>query len=396
MAAIEPLNDDQRNYLYPSYQERCFHLAQAIENKYSTSFLKTILFERISLTHSIDPTTEALSIKSCIETSAYQKALDVNIAAWPQEYKRLESAVIGCFGHWARFWCEYEIYKIKIRYPSQSFSMPNYLPMDEEKYDANLVDNIEESKQYYLTLHHQAPMPLSDSIALINLCTLVSSSQWYEILPSLDISKKGCHFILTHRVTERCNSPSIIVSSARVQNWSTAEQWLYFTPFFRNQNWKLCLPSNYNERFLNLGLYSQNFSFDNRSIKSFEDNLNKHIVDKQKICEVLRLTVSGSVTQGAFFLFLAQKRIMPLLDRKNIRLAYTVIEQPWMIRFYETLLNDGYFHSSCRKLDDSHNYTYKGFWEIPSLRLELDKLSYQSYKRRVINQVKKVKELNYV
>ncbi|MGF1720540.1 acyl-homoserine-lactone synthase [Vibrio kyushuensis] len=395
MAAIEQ-SDCNHQLDLDITKESCFRAAQAIEATVSTSFLVDILMNRLSIAYSLDPSIQSLSIDSCIKTKAYCQALQTDIPTWPEEFNSLEKLAIQCFGHWPAFWCEYEIYKIKQRYPSDSAYKSSALLIDENLYQSEIVEEIATSNKLYLSLHHFAPMPLNDAIALINLSTLVSVNKWYEILPKLDISRQGSHFILTYPNSNDQDTPSTIVSSARIQGWKDAQHWLYFTSFFRNHYWQLCLPNNLNERCFELGLFDAKFDYNGSCNQHFEDNFSSHIQDKEQICEVLRLTVSGTTTQGAFFLFLAQKRIMPYLADRNFKLAYTVIEQPWMIRFYETLKYGGYFHSSFRHVENSINNTYKGFWVIPSLRYELEDLDYQSYKHRVIGRIREVKEIDYV
>ncbi|MCK6261861.1 acyl-homoserine-lactone synthase [Vibrio sp. ZSDE26] len=395
-AEINHLQNINTDHFCSSSQEKCFYLAHAIEAKFSSSFCSDILNKRLSITYLLDPTTRSLSIASCIESSAYLKALNADIPAWPEEYKQIETLAIRSFGNWARFWCEYEIYNIRQRYPYRLDLRPIHLPIDESSYHSCLINDVQDSISLYQTLYHQSPMLLTDALALINLSTLVLINKWYEILLTLNISRQGCHFLLTYPNNQSRGQPSTIVSSLRVQSWQDAQNWLHFDPFFQNKHWKMCLPSNLRERCLDTGLFDKQFSYEGNCNQSFEHSFSSHILDKSQVCEVIRLTVSGTASQGAFFLFLAQKRIMPHLEMKNFKLAYTITEQPWIVHFYETLKYGGYFHSSFRLLENSRHNTYKGFWVIPSLRYELEKIGYQTYKRRVVSKMKESKENRYV
>ena len=75
---------------------------------------------------------------------------------------------------------------------------------------------------------------------------------------------------------------------------------------------------------------------------------------------------------------------MQHLDELGYRLTFTIIEQPWMIRFYNTLQLNGYFHTSRKDLNDTGRFTYKGAWVVPNLRKELDSLCFRKYKQRVV------------
>ncbi|WGW01598.1 acyl-homoserine-lactone synthase [Vibrio sp. YMD68] len=397
MAAMNESNSMAKPCIGNALKEECFYAALFIEKTLSNQFCETILIDRLQLAYSLDPSAETLSIATSLKTRAYQQALDINIKSWPDEYKSLEKSAIQRFGHWAQFWCEYEIFKIKQGYPYEADHRPRSLSLSEENYHSEFIERIESVDTPYQTLHHEVPVTLSDAIVLINLSTLVLHSQWYEILLNLDLSRQGSHFLMTTTNDyPYLNKAKTIVSSARVQNWQESENWLYFTPFFRNHHWQLCLPNNLNQRCLELELFDSTFHFEGHCNQSFEDRFSAHILDKTFVCEVLRLTVSGSNTQGAFFLFLAQKKLMRYLMNKNIKLAYTIIEQPWMIHFYETLRQGGYLPSSFRNIDHSDRHTYKGFWVIPNLCNELENTNFHSYKRRVVSRIKQMKEINYV
>ncbi len=72
-----------------------------------------------------------------------------------------------------------------------------------------------------------------------------------------------------------------------------------------------------------------------------------------------------------FYLYLAQKNINQLLDSKKYALAYTIIEQPLMIRFYESLSNNEYISIANQDLNDTGHLTYKGLWVISNLNKNL-------------------------
>ncbi len=228
-------------------------------------------------------------------------------------------------------------------------------PIKEENYASTVINDIKMPQSKYYTRHYSALLVLKDLTLLINICTFIAKLKWYEMLETIAPSRTGCHFILKCE-TEMTELP-VIVSSAKIQSWNDSSQWLYFTPFFKPRQ---------------------------ESAKNLENHPwnSLHITDK--ICEVLRLTVNGSMQQCAFYLYLTQKRLMKHLDELGYKLTLTIIEQPWMIRFYNTLQLNWYSHTSRKDFNDTRRFTFKGAWVVPNLRKELDSLCFRKYKPRII------------
>ncbi|MCW8334352.1 acyl-homoserine-lactone synthase [Vibrio paucivorans] len=363
--------------------EKVLSLIEPVIDWLPKDIFSTILQARVEITYQIAPYTKNFNIAGIVETEAFQSAKLRKIDHWPVEYLLLEQLATTCFGNWAAFWCEYEIYKIKSQNPAKELhdlSIP--FPSNEESYTSQVIPKIETSQRQYFTRHHYAPLALNDAISLINLCTFVAELKWYEMLATLDLSRTGCHFILEYQ-PDSLTHP-VIVSSAKIQGWSDSSQWLYFTPFFKPDNWQLCLPESFEKKYIDSEVLQPDFKPRLESAKNFEKHFWDSLHKTDKICEVLRLTVSGNMQQCAFYLYLAQKHIMQYLDEQGYRLTFTIIEQPWMIRFYNTLQLNGYFHTSRKDLNDTGRYTYKGVWVIPNLRKELDSVCFREYKQRVI------------
>ncbi|WP_422398788.1 acyl-homoserine-lactone synthase [Vibrio aestuarianus] len=75
-------------------------------------------------------------------------------------------------------------------------------------------------------------------------------------------------------------------------------------------------------------------------------------------------------------------------------MAYVIIEQPWLMNFYQELELDCYFSISYKNLNDTERNTYKGFWIIPNLKTELNNTSFKNYKKIVIQNKKKSNHRN--
>ncbi|PSX17717.1 acyl-homoserine-lactone synthase [Photobacterium kishitanii] len=353
------------------------HNVEQLEQQQSHQFFSEILYQRITLTKQIDPTTQILNIAGVIASKNYEKALNIEIEAWPGYYYLLERLAIKYFDNWAIFWCQYEIHKLTSKYKDQT-SYNHQLTLNEDDYFSVIIPDIACNDNLYLTLHHHAPMKLSDAVVLINLSTFVMQHKWYEMLDIIKLSSYGEHFLL---LTNNHENISIIVSTARIQQWQDANQWLYFSPFFRTPQWELCLPKNINLICKELNLFNENYQPITKCYNSFEDHFNENILYKDKVCEILRLTVSGTRLQAMFYLYLAQKNINQLLDSKKYALAYTIIEQPLMIRFYESLSNNEYISIANQDLNDTGHLTYKGLWVISNLNKKLSTMSFRNYKK---------------
>ncbi|WP_338328277.1 acyl-homoserine-lactone synthase [Vibrio aestuarianus] len=124
-------------------------------------------------------------------------------------------------------------------------------------------------------------------------------------------------------------------------------------------------------------------------IHSFEKYFDDKILKKNHICEVIRLSISGTVQECIFYLFLTQKHLIRELDERGFYMAYVIIEQPWLMNFYQELELNGYLSSSYKNLNDTGRNTYKGFWIIPNLKSEINNTSFKDYKNIVIKNKKR-------
>lgn len=364
-----------------SNKENVFSLVEIIEKNISPSLCYELLSCRLAITKKIDPTTETLNITGCMKSPAYQQSLTHEVHNWPKEYHLLEKLIHQHFLNLAQFWCEFEIYKIKSKYPENEDNKHKKSPLLEEAYHSKIVEDIQSSRELYYTLHHTQPMSLSDAILLMNLSTLIADKGWYEMLENLTISSTGRHFILLTKTNEPIFT---IVASARIQLWNERHNWLSFSPFFSNEDWQLCLPSDIIHRCLQTKIFKENYIPNFDSVYSFEKKFIDNILEKKRICEIIRLSVSGNLQECIFYLFLVQKNIIRELDERGFYMAFLIIEQPWLLNFYQEFELNGYFSSSYKNLNDTGRKTYKGFWIIPNLKNDLMNTSFKDYKKIVI------------
>ncbi|MDF9398734.1 acyl-homoserine-lactone synthase [Vibrio sp. 1180_3] len=366
--------------------ENVFNITKQVEKNISNSICHDLLFSRLSITHQIDPSTKKLNIAGCVKSPAYKQSLTHKVANWPEEYHLLEKLIHREFLNLAQFWCEFEIYKIKSKYPESENNEYKKLPLLEEAYHSKIVEDIQSSQELYYTLHHTQPMSLSDAVLLMNLSTLIADKGWYEMLESLTISSTGRHFILLEKTSEPICT---IVGSARIQLWNERHNWLSFSPFFTNEGWQPCIPDSIKNSPIHAKIFKTSCIPKLDSIHSFEKYFDETILKKNHICEVIRLSVSGTVQECIFYLFLTQKHLIRELDAMGFYMAYVIIEQPWLMNFYQELELDCYFSISYKNLNDTERNTYKGFWIIPNLKTELNNTSFKNYKKIVIQNKKK-------
>ena len=105
--------------------------------------------------------------------------------------------------------------------------------------------------------------------------------------------------------------------------------------------------------------------------------------DKSAICEVLRLTVSGNTQQRLYFLYLAQKELMSVLHQVGYKIGFTIIEQPFMLQFYQAIDPKAYFHSGYCELNDDGTTIYRGLWNFEVMVKVFNNTDFRRYKHAV-------------
>lgn len=348
-----------------------------------------ILETRLAQITELSPSTAYLNIAGKLSAPSYLNYISRHpFGLSPIEYQ-IEQLALTFFDNICDFWCEYEIYRITAKYlqpGEQTQQTHNALSYDERHYQAALIDGVEHVQQHYYTLHCPQPLLLADAILLTNLSTFIKQHRWYEMLESLELSCKGTHFLLmTH-----CHHQMIptLVSTARIQTWSQRSQWLYFSAFFQSPAWTPYLQPGFEQHLRTQLALNEHAILDASSIVALDSSLSESILDKGRICEILRLTTSGNTLQCAFIIYLAQKRLMSLLRARQFAVGFVVIEQPLMMRYYAQLTSGEYLYTAICNLQDTGNPTFKGLWLIDKLDQQLSATTYKEYKNSVFNQKK--------
>lgn len=298
------------------------------------------------------------------------------------EIVHLEEAVGQCYVHWLDFWCECEIAAIKAKSPLHSNSISHVdLPINDSAYYGAIIEQIEDDKLVVQAPSHPQGMPISDAIALSNLEVFIKGEKWFEMLPLLHLSQGGKHFVLLkHPVDEAFPT---LVSSALIQDWSNNDTWLSYAPPFSNEQWQYCLPNYGYDELAGLQLFTPFTLSKCYSLPEFDQQFQLQLSDKRALCEVLRLTVSGNTQQKLYFLYLAQKELMSVLHQIGYKIGLTIIEQPFMLQFYQTIDSKAYFHSGYCELNNDGTTIYRGFWNFEMMVKAFNNVDFRGYKHAV-------------
>ncbi|MGL5469660.1 MAG: acyl-homoserine-lactone synthase [Shewanella sp.] len=298
------------------------------------------------------------------------------------EWAVIENAASQCYVHWLEFWCQCEIAAIKAKYPIDASSpLQVDLPANDDAYYGGVIKHIEQSELLVQTPSHPQGMSLSDAIVLSNLEVLIQGEKWYEMLPLLSLSAAGQHFILLKH-PEDTTFP-ILVASMLIQDWSINHQWLSYATPFSHQQWQYCLPDHAYQELTRLQIFSPLSLPKCYSLPHFDQQFQSLLSDQHAVCEVLRLTVSGNTQQKLYFLYLAQKELMNLLHQMGYKIGLTIIEQPFMLNFYQTIDPKAYFHVGHCDLNDNGKQTYRGLWNFAMMAKVFSQIDFGQYKRAV-------------
>lgn len=246
-------------------------------------------------------------------------------------------------------------------------------------------------------------MLLSDAIVLINIATFIKQHKWYEMLNLLDVSSKGEHFIL-YQMDEQTNKP-MIISSALIEHYQDKENWLFFDSFFLTEQWnkyditpslqhfspqlksRLTLPKNTNT----------NTNTNTMMCSSVLENaIYSSIVDKKRVCGVIRFTINGPTRKLNHFLYLAQKGLANALYNSGRDMIFSIIEQPSMILFYQSInqlepLKTPFIFTSSQDINSSGLITYKGICLTKNASYVFNQYNFKEYNVKIIQRRKLLK-----
>ncbi|WP_217522704.1 acyl-homoserine-lactone synthase [Vibrio metschnikovii] len=297
-----------------------------------------------------------------------------------EEIALLEQIVGECYSHWLDFWCECEIATIKANSVIDTAAGEIELPLEDQAYYGLLIDNIENSDLLVTTPSHPQKMLIKEAITLSNLELFIQGEKWYEMLPLLSLSQMGKHFVLL-KYPNNGKVPTL-VASMLVQDWASNQTWLSYAPQFSNPQWQFCLPAQGYDVFSTLSIFQPALSKCD-SLPEFDRQFRLRLSAKNRVCEVLRFTVSGNTQQKLYFLYLAQKELMSVMHQFGYKIGFTIIEQPFMLNFYQAIDSKAYFHSGCCDLNNNGKKTYRGFWNFEVINKVFKETNFRDYKQAV-------------
>lgn len=313
----------------------------------------------------------------------------------PEHYFLIEQLAQRLFGCLLSCWTELEIFRtikksalsnVHITNTSHTYSSP----VIDEHYHYEIVVDIALDTRLFHTEFCEQPLLLSDAIVLINIATFIKEHQWYEMLGMLNISSRGEHFIL-YQFDDNNPYPKII-SSALINSLSTSRNWLFFDDFFQGSKWQ---PIHQSHSILNLKCATKisttlsKSQLMNKSSNSLEKRIFSSILDQEKVCEAIRLTVSGSKSKANFYLYLAQKGLANALKQSGRDVVFTIIEKPAMVLFYqsmniETPTTSPYLFTSEQDINKNGVVTYKGIWLLNNATLAFNQYNFKEYNVKII------------
>ena len=267
-----------------------------------------------------------------------------------------------------------------------------------DDYHYELVKDISQDQRYFYTEFTDKPLLLSDAIVLINIATFIKQHKWYEMLNLLDISSKGEHFIL-YQMNEQNRKP-IIISSALIEHYQDKDNWLFFDSFFLTDQWNKyditpSLPHFSPQLNSLLTLHKKKNAMICSSV--LENAIYSSIVDKQRVCGVIRFTINGPKRKLNHFLYLAQKGLANALYNSGRDMIFSIIEQPSMILFYQSLnqlepLKPSFIFTSSQDINSTGLVTYKGICLTKNTSYFFNQYDFKSYNVKIIERRKKLKQ----
>ncbi|MGR5234441.1 acyl-homoserine-lactone synthase [Vibrio rotiferianus] len=361
-------------------KETAFEAFIRLETHQGEHILKEVCQQRISDAKTIDPSLGNSNLLTVVASKAYKIAcLSASWEDFPLELKSLESTVHDHYSSWLDFWCDFLIYKLRKRYQgfvgSEQAPHYTYLPRTDDYYKAELV-NITDSDELFLTPYCNEPMTLADAIVMSNLQTLVRQEQWYEILFDLELSQNKTHFVLTAPGID--SGHRYLISSARIQCGKVLSEWLFFSHYFNNSLWHF---ENSNE-LVQLLVQQKVTSEATASNASLQHHLRHHALNKNAICEIIRLAISAPHSLGLYFLYLSQKRLSEVLDENQFCTAFIITQNPAMLYFYQSMSQKSY--TNLAFFSSGSEQINKGMWYLPNVRRDFETTDFRSYKTKVL------------
>jgi acyl homoserine lactone synthase len=314
----------------------------------------------------------------------------------PSHYFFIEQLAQQIFGCLLSFWTELEIYRIiqhSALYKNLSLAdIPQTYDSHiiNEHYHYEIIPDIALDKRLFFTGFCSHPLLLSDAIVLINIETFIKEHKWYEMLTLLDISSKGEHFIL-YQFGEQHTYPNII-SSALINSISMSNEWLFFNDFFQNSKWPPIYQAHSVSNLKNITKMETTLDINtliNKPSNYMESCFLHSMLNKDKACEAIRLTVSGEKSKANYHLYLAQKGLANALKNSGREIVFTIIEKPAMVLFYQSMNIDSpllspYLFTSSQDINKNGVITYKGLWLLNNAVIAFNQYNFKAYNVKII------------
>ncbi|MGD8111062.1 acyl-homoserine-lactone synthase [Vibrio sp. TRT 17S01] len=321
------------------------------------------------------------NLNKIFASKEYQSLIIEDSYLSPQsEHLLIEKFALKFFDSILKMWASYELHKVKSRCLGHCDERCS-ISLNEDEYTGQLVENISTTDLQVKTPYEPGVYSLKDAILVSNIHLFVLEQKWFELLDTLSLSAEGRHFVLL-RLTD---SYPILASSALVQDWSERHSWLSFSPFFQHDGWEMLARENHFESISQLQVFKY-MPPKHTSLRSFDKECSSLICNGDKACEILRLSTSGSTKQRLFILYLAQKEMAKSLSLNGFEIAYTIIDNSWLLRFYRALAPGNYVDLARYSINENKLFTYRGMWLIENLAKSFEQHNFKSYSKLVIQQ----------
>ncbi len=281
------------------------------------------------------------NIREKFESKEAKKIVKKDLSNLPDIYAQIEAVSLSFFENILLCWTEFEIFK----YTSKAKSKIEEL-IDKQKKSisyrnetvSEIVDDISKDTRLFRIEEIDFPTNLSNAIVLINLFQLVKEKKWFEMLFSIELSTKGRHFIYYKVEDIDINNYPKVIASALILSVEEKENWLTFSDFFQNENWKaLCTKQDLvrflegNDFKINLDMMSDKFN----NVKDFENQFLRATYNPKELCEVMRLAVDSKVSFRSLPAII--KGLIKKQSEKNIKISFVVSEKMPVLAIMEAM-----------------------------------------------------------
>lgn len=402
---VNPLHSQQHvltalSTAEPNEKNKCVFL-QCIDeymhqNHYFDLFEKIISYRLNEISQMQPPETPRGNLYTTLTSSLAKSINGIRpIKNLPDLFLHIERTAIAYYGDILMCWAEFKAHQIneqakqRLQRHNEQWAVPDGERSEQERYRYEVVEDIRHDERLFMTSHSPYPMTLSQANVLINLETFVKQQHWYEMLYYLNISASGEHFILFQ---EQGENPPLLLSSALIQRYAHHDNWLTFDPFFQTDNWTLTLSNEKIDTLEKSGIFSKRLKnkINTESIEKFDYSLLRAVTHKSAVCEIIRMAISGPREKLNHVLYLTLKYLTLKLADIGLEVAYTIVEQPSILGFYQSINNDSkhflpYVALCQQKVAGTTLTTYQGIVFTGPMSQAFEKNSFRDYNKRIIS-----------